>query len=251
MKKDEDRGIIFADKRQGETMGELTKRIRSELELTEAEKVTFTGRLDPMASGLVIYLKGDKRFKREEFIDLPKTYSFDLILSAETDTGDILGLIKKVDDTKVKSSEKDIWIALEALTGKKKQAYPAYSSKHVKGRALFDYARKGEDVPVVEKDIEIFSLKLKRVTETNRECLLSEILRQIDHVKGDFRQSEIKAEWIRNQHLLPEKIIQISCEAHVSSGTYIRSLAGEIGRQLGTIATALNIHRVEIGPFTK
>lgn len=251
MLKNEDKDILLIEKNPGETMGELTKRVRQENNLAADEKITFAGRLDPMASGLVIFLSGPKRFSREEFLALPKKYDFEIILGMTTDTNDALGLVEEIGLQKNDFSLSGLEKIFAEMKGEREQTYPAYSSKHVDGRALFSYARGGEEIPVVKRTVEIFSLDILEVIEVQREDWLTEIFQQIDSVKGDFRQAEIRARWENVRKELPEKIKKISSSVSCSSGTYVRVIAKEIGEKLGTKAIAHNIHRTEIGRFTK
>lgn len=250
MKKDEDREIVLINKNQGETMGQLTERVRSDFLIPPDVRVTFAGRLDPMASGLVIYLIGDKRFEKQKFIDLPKSYQFEIIFGVETDTGDALGIITKTNESQLEIKETLLRDALVFIQGVGTQIYPAYSSKHIDGKPLFEYAREGRDVPNVERQVEISSLSLEKIMKVKKDDFLKEIKEQIHNVQGDFRQGTILDNWQKAYHSLPTYLIKATCGAKVSSGTYIRVIAGDVARELGTYAIAHNIYRESVGPFT-
>ena len=88
--------LIVAYKNRTETMAVCMQRIRDEASISDEIPMTYAGRLDPMAEGLIIFLCGSMRFKKDQFLKLSKTYSIEFILGIETDTYDILGLVQNV-----------------------------------------------------------------------------------------------------------------------------------------------------------
>lgn len=249
MKKHEGKSVILINKRRGETMGELLKRVRLENSLSIEEKITFAGRLDPMASGLVIFLYGDERFKKEEYLSLAKQYKFEIIFGIETDTGDTLGLVSSI-DTAMNVVENDLRSELARSIRKHIQTYPAYSSKPVQGKPLFQHAREGRNVTLPKNEIEIYDLRLVKMIHVPKDRFLKEVLEDISLVNGDFRQREITDRWMKSEAKLPKDIVIASCVVDCSSGTYIRALAGRIANKLETVGIARHIHRTRIGEFT-
>jgi tRNA pseudouridine55 synthase len=134
--------------------------------------MTYAGRLDPMAEGVLIVLTGEKNKEREAYTGLDKDYEFEFILGLETDTHDVLGKITETKQPKV-ISEKDIQNALKKFTGKFKQKYPAYSSKVVGGVPLFDLARKGKLATVVMPDHEVEVKKSSLSRQNKSQKLIS------------------------------------------------------------------------------
>lgn len=112
-------------------------------------------------------------------------------------------------EEKVSFTEDDIKKALEHFTGKMTQKPPIYSALKVKGKKLYEYAREGKDVEIKERNIEIFK---------------NELL--------EFNGSD-------------EFLIRVK----VSKGTYIRSLANDIGEFLGTYGSLTELRRTKTGDF--
>lgn len=190
--------IILIRKEVGETMGELLERAREECALSAETKITFAGRLDPLATGLVILLKDSMRFRKDEFLSLPKKYIFDVYFSVTTDTGDVLGLVTKSDIDSVRE-ETLVISKLESVcsefTGIYEQTYPFFSSKPVEGKPLFVHAKAKRQLELPTKEIEIKELNLMSVQTHNTEDFLNEINEVVKSVSGDFRQDEILKTW--------------------------------------------------------
>jgi tRNA pseudouridine55 synthase len=233
----------------GETMGELLKRARKEFAIPPRTKITFAGRLDPLASGVVVILAGDTRFRKDAYLGLPKRYTFDVVFGVSTDTGDVLGIVQDVKDAREIKKE-SVESALASLRGVSIQRYPAFSSRTVGGKPLFEYAKQGIDVVGPERNIEIHSISLASFTSMSFKEYADPALSKIALVKGDFRQAEIQKSWeaARGAYSITLKIAH--CEAFVSSGTYIRSLAVKLGKNLGVPSLADSIRRTSVGDFT-
>lgn len=216
------------------------------------EKISYAGRLDPMAQGLLILLIGDENKKRHEFEDLDKTYEFTILFGAETDTYDVLGRItgvKKIPDN-VEQKLKDI---LPNFTGKRIQEYPPYSSQTIDGKPMYFLARNnllaGKLIPT--KEIEIKELTFLSNETLPASELIGKIIRDISLVQGDFRQDVITKDWeVILKNSARENFTLVSLRATATSGTYIRSLAHEIGRALSTSALAYSIIRTRVGDQT-
>lgn len=238
----------------GETPLEALERFRVEKMISDlAQKeywqntpMTYAGRLDPMAEGVLLILIGEECKYKEKYLGLDKEYEVEIIFGISTDSYDALGLIttkdslveKKIDPTK---------LDLEKYVGKLIQEYPPYSSKTVGGKQLHELSRTNnlpEEIP--NKEVEIYSIKKINESLIKSDELLKIISDRIDLVKGDFRQIEIKDNWKKlldkNTALFPILKIKVKC----SSGTYMRSLAHRIGQDLGSGAFALSIKRTRI-----
>ena len=158
--------VIVLNKKEGQTPLQALQLFRRKNKKYKDSKITYAGRLDPMASGLLLLLVDEKIKDKEEFLGLDKEYNFEILFGFATDTYDILGKIKEKDLIKIKREKikKDIENELKNFKGKIKQRYPAYSSKTVKGKPLFYYARKGEDIEPPERLVEIKKIKfLKKI----------------------------------------------------------------------------------------
>ena len=87
--------MLFINKPNGMTPLEVVNKIKTQnLELIN-KKITYAGRLDPLAHGLLLLLVGEETKNRNAYLSLRKIYEFEMILGFETDTYDILGYLKK------------------------------------------------------------------------------------------------------------------------------------------------------------
>lgn len=218
-------------------------------------KMTYAGRLDPMAEGVLIVLAGEKNKERDAYTGLDKDYSFEFILGVETDTYDVLGKI--VSHVDPKAPAKNITLtavkqAAKKYTGTFEQVYPAYSSKVVDGVPLFDLARKGQidNVALPKHTVKVPRLEITGTRTISREDFKKDIIRSIGFVKGDFRQEETIALW--REYLegpAPEMIMIYKGELSCGSGFYVRQLVADIGNDLGVKAVTTAIVRTRVGEF--
>jgi tRNA pseudouridine(55) synthase len=238
-------GTITVSKRRSETLSELLKRVRIEYGISDTVPITYAGRLDPMAEGLVLLLYGVECKNKNVYLGLSKKYQFEVLFGLSTDTGDILGIINESNFPTV-MSEKEIINALTVVEKKKVWKYPLYSSKPVHGKPLFSYARSGEEVSEIPTHTgKIISLKLHHIKTYSFDEIKKNSIEDIKKVEGDFRQEKIIHTW--NQVNYTNTVYIASFEAEVSSGIYIRSIAIEIGKQLSIPTLAYSIKRVGIG----
>ncbi|MBI5884391.1 MAG: tRNA pseudouridine(55) synthase TruB [Elusimicrobia bacterium] len=138
-------GMILFDKPQGWTSHDAAEAFRRML--PAGTKVGHCGALDPVATGLLVLLVGPCTRLQAMMQGLDKAYSGVIRLGVETDTGDITGKVlaeKPVPPLDLKALQ----ALMESFIGKIDVPVPAYSAVKHKGRALYDYARKGQPVPV-------------------------------------------------------------------------------------------------------
>ena len=221
-------------------------RLRRERPELEGEKLSYIGRLDPLAEGLMLVLVGEENKRREEYLHFDKEYEFGVLCGAQTDSGDVLGKVLRVEASgKCEHSEE----LVERFVGRHEWEYPVYSSRTVKGVPLFVYARAGrlEEIDIPTREMEILALKYLSSEEKSGTQLLKEIKDKIATVDGDFRQDEIVSIWEdKLQSFLETNFTILSFRARVSTGTYIRTLAEKIGDELKVPALAYYIKRTEI-----
>jgi len=242
--------IIELYKNLGETPLECIDRFRAENLDYKDENMTYLGRLDPMAEGLLLVLAGNTRDKKK-YLDLDKTYEFEVLWGFETDTYDILGKVTNHGGLP-KNLEHKMPSLLKKILAKKTQSYPSYSSRTVGGKPLFSWAREGRihEIEVPTRSIKIFNLEHKHTRLESKENLLKEIVAKISLVGGDFRQKEILDTWVRALGSHPEeKALVSSFVVDVSSGTYVRGLAHEMGQILFCGALAYSIKRTRVGEY--
>jgi tRNA pseudouridine55 synthase len=246
--------VIYLNKKEGETPLEALESFRSKNKKYKDLKVTYAGRLDPMASGLLLLLVGDKIKEKEGYLKLDKEYNFDVLFGFSTDTYDILGRVEHshiLKNVRMSGLEEKIKDNLKNFTGRLIQEYPAYSSKTVKGKPLFSYAREGVEVEVPTREVLIKSFKFLKVRKISNENLLKNIEKRVKKVKGDFRQKEILKLWNQKLHRERSSFFIASFKIKCSSGTYVRSLAHNLGDKMGIPALAFSIKRTKIGNWSK
>ena len=257
-----------------ECLNEL-KKSRPELANTP---LTYAGRLDPMAEGLMIVLVGEECKNKGAYLGLDKTYEFEILVGFETDTYDLLGLV--VSSERMQFSNEGlrmVWpsfqenlarrsedlsnslfengkmdLFLKSFVGTFIQKYPSFSSKTVGGKQLFQLY-KDDELPqeMPEHEVTVHDLKQMGIRSIVKEDLQTEILRRINLVHGDFRQDDIQQRW---QEVLAEskhdEFQIISCIMKCSSGTYVRQLVNDIGEKLRAPMVTYSIKRTQVGDFT-
>jgi len=243
--------VLILDKKRGETPLECLNRFKKENPEYENEKMTYAGRLDPLASGLLLVLVGEECKNKEKYLGLDKEYEVEILFGFATDSYDVLGkVLDVVNDLVV--IDVNYKKNLENFVGKFSQKYPAFSSKTVSGEPLFAKAKSGgifeDEIPT--KDVEIKSIDLVGERNILKEDLNKFIKDSVALVSGNFRQKEILESWdkvIKETNRDEFKIISI--KVFCTSGTYMRSLANNIGIKIGVPALALNIRRIRVGDY--
>lgn len=237
----------------GMTPLQLIQRLREEKPEYATETIGYAGRLDPMAHGVMLLMIGEETKNRADYLSLPKTYKFTVIFGVETDTYDILGLLKHIEFKQTSSNVNSIVNSFaNNKTGSHMQSYPPYSSKTVEGKPLFWWAKNNKlaEIEIPTHEINIESFKLNSYKKIERETLEQQIIKNISSIKGDFRQNEILEGWKKffqsnTSQTFPIATFTIDC----SSGTYVRGLADEMGRELGCGAITLDILRTQLGRY--
>ncbi len=232
--------IILLNKKEGETPLEALEVFRLKNKEYKDSKMTYAGRLDPMASGLLLILAGDKVKDKEKYLGLDKEYEFEILFGLSTDTHDILG---KVTNSKFGAGSRieDIKKELKFLKGKVKQKIPLYSTK------TWERTRKGEVVQEEERIVEIKNLSFLGMRKISAKKLLQNIEKRVGKVKGDFRQKEILKVWAKILEQNQGDFYVGKFKTKCSSGTYVRSIAYELGERIDIPALAFSIKRVKIG----
>lgn len=239
--------IFTIYKNEGETPLQAIEQYKKENSQTEKEKMTYAGRLDPMAEGILLILSGEDTKRKEEFLGLEKEYEFEILWGISSDSFDILGLPKMGGEIQ---SEENISDSISSLPKDITLPYPPFSSKTIFGKPLFEWFRSGKisDIEIPERKMEIKKIEALGIREIESRELLEEIISRINRVRGDFRQRETIEKW--SEILEKDKNFKITkLKAIVSSGTYIRSLAEYLGKELNSGALAYRIKRVRVGEY--
>jgi len=200
-------GIVVIDKPKGQTSHDIVQKIKRKT----GEKIGHTGTLDPLATGVLPILIGKATKISKYLVEHDKTYEVVLKLGEKTSTADAEGEVIEVKEVPVWSKE-EVEEILQTCVGKQNQVPPMYSAIKVKGKKLYEYARKGETVEVPTREIEIYRVELKDTYEEGS--------KEIPFV--------------------------VSC----SKGTYIRSFCETIAEKLKTVGYMKELRRTRVGRFT-
>lgn len=153
-------GVLLVDKPAGLSSAEVTNRLKKKFRL---DRIGHGGTLDPFATGLLVVLVGEGTKIARFLLEGDKEYEAVAALGVETDTGDLTGeVVNRGEEVSVSLDE---WRSFARnWTGKIRQTPPAYSAIKVKGRPLYDYARKGEDVEVPAREVTVHELEIEAAT---------------------------------------------------------------------------------------
>ena len=245
--------VVSVWKPQGWTPLKAVKEFKNKNPDYVNEKISYAGRLDPMAEGVLLLLVGEENKKRKEYEGLQKSYESEIVLGVSTDSFDALGIIYSVTLDKM-SSREQIGECLKGFIGKQDQSYPPYSSRTVDGKSLIWWTKNNRlsEIEMPKKEIEISSISLESTELIDASDLLKDVNSRIERVEGNFRQEEILKAWGEfEKKYKNEKFIKIKIKVSCSSGTYIRRLASNIGEDLGGGAFALSIIRTSVGKYFK
>jgi tRNA pseudouridine55 synthase len=240
--------VIPLYKKIGETPLETIRRFKSEHQEYNSEPMSYAGRLDPMAEGLLLVLSGPELKNKDKYQKLKKTYIADVLFGIESDTQDILGLIKNSGKSNISKEQLDS--AITKMYGDIEIELPHYASYKINGKPLFWWARQNriKEIEIPKRIVTISSSSfISLQTKTGKE-IKNEVIKKIMLVHGDFRQNEVVSLWdtidIKKNYIVAQ--IRFEC----SGGTYIRSLVSIIGKKLKTSALLFHLKRIEVGAYS-
>ena len=208
-------------------------------------KVGHGGTLDPLATGVLPIALGEATKLAGRMLDASKVYDFTVRFGVQTSTLDAEGEVVATSD--VRPDAGAVARVLPQFTGPIAQVPPAYSALKVDGERAYDLARAGEDVQLASRDVTIHSLQLLPGTERGTAAGGSG--------EGGSPPAGSPAESPPHQPAAGspprpgEDLESITLTAHVSKGTYIRSLARDIATALGTVGHVTMLRRTRAGPF--
>jgi tRNA pseudouridine55 synthase len=180
--------------------------------LFDANKAGHTGALDPLATGLLPICLGEATKFSQFLLDSDKHYRSTFVLGVATETGDCDGDIVAQTDASSLTLEQ-VEAAIERFRGEIQQIPSMYSAIKHNGQPLYKLARQGIEVEREARTINVYQYRVL-----------------------DFR---------------PGARAELDVEVHVSKGTYVRSLAEDLGAALGCGAHVSALHRHVAGPFTE
>lgn len=200
-------GIVIINKPKNCTSHDIVHRVKK----ITGEKVGHTGTLDPMATGVLPLLIGKGTLCAKYFVNHDKVYEVQLTLGTKTDTADAEGI--KLEEREVSDNcfqPETVEAILKHFLGKQEQIPPMYSAIKVKGKKLYEYARKGQTVEIQPRQIEIYEIDLLAIKKEKK---------------------------------------QIEFKVHCSKGTYIRSLCEDIAKKMSTVGYMSALNRIQVGEF--
>lgn len=205
--------LLLIDKPSGITSFGVIRALRKQYNI---KKMGHAGTLDPLATGLMLVGVGKGTKKLAEFVKLDKEYVAEVRIGESRTTGDLEGEIiesKKVEGLK----SEDVVMVLGEMIGTLTLPVSAYSAIKVNGVAMYKRARKAEKTGEIVTEVPIREMKVHEAELLNFEI-------------GDDRSVA-------------------TVRFAVGSGTYIRSLAEELGLRLGYPATIQKLRRTKVGDF--
>lgn len=197
-------GFLNIYKPKGKTSHDVIAILRR---ITKIKQIGHTGTLDPFAEGVLPVCVG-KATRLIEYLDDDKAYVGTIQFGSSTTTYDIEGEEVNFSDKKI--TKEELEKILPQFRGEISQLPPIYSAIKVNGKKLYDYARKGEEVKIEPRVVNIYKLE---VVSFDEEKQTAELL--------------------------------IEC----SKGTYIRSIANDIGETLGCFGHLIRLVRTKAGKF--
>ena len=202
-------GILLLDKPEGLSSNAALQRVKH---LLGASKAGHVGSLDPLATGMLPICLGEATKVAGEIVGGRKRYAFEVMLGSRTDTGDREGEVIETAPVPALDSA-EIERTLARFRGPLLQVPPMYSAIKRAGQPLYRLARAGIEIERAPREIEVHALSLIGM---------------------------------RGSNASPETL---SFEALTSKGTYIRVLAEDIARALGTCGHVIRLRRLSVAPF--
>ena len=200
-------GILVIDKPAGWTSMDVCAKLRG---IFHEKRVGHAGTLDPMATGVLPVFLGRATRAVEYASESMKEYIFGIKLGTVTNTQDTTGEI--LEERPAGVSREELVAAAEQFTGEIMQVPPMYSAIKVKGKKLYELARKGKEVERQPRKIYIYAIG---------------VMEQEPPEGTDY-------------------LLRVVC----SKGTYVRTLCHDIGQALGCGACMSYLRRVQAGGFT-
>lgn len=202
-------GILVVNKSSGMTSHDVVNQIRK---IFHTKKVGHLGTLDPNATGVLVVAVNEATKLVKYLENDNKVYLAEIIVGFNTDTYDITGnIIEKTDVNHL--NEDMIDSCLSSFLGDSMQVPPMYSAIKKDGKKLYEYARNNQEIEVAARPITIYDIKrMSNIT-----------------YYGGYASFMI--------------------QVHVSKGTYIRSLANDIGEKLAIPSCMGNLKRLKSGKW--
>ncbi len=216
---------IILDKPSGITSAHAVAKVKR---LLKPQKIGHAGTLDPLASGVLPLALGEATKTVAYMMDAAKAYEFTVTWGQERDTDDSEGKITHTSEKRPAKAE--ILALLPQFIGKIQQTPPAFSAIKVGGKRSYDLARSGEGVELKAREVRVDSLHLSSSGLTRgsivKDYAAPTALAMDPRLRGDD-----------------------SFVCHCGKGVYIRSLARDMGRELGCFGYVSRLRRIKVGKF--
>jgi len=211
-------------------------------------KVGHGGTLDPLATGVLPIALGEATKLTGRMLNGDKTYAFTVAFGAQTDTLDLEGQV--IAESSVRPTMAEIEAVLPRFNGPIEQVPPAYSALKVDGQRAYDLARAGEAVELAGRSVTVHSLTILPGTGRGTAEGGGGVRAVIATLPAKSESPHVPLH--HASHGPPPRAgeDQVTLIAHVSKGTYIRSLARDIALALGTVGHVTMLRRLKAGPFT-
>lgn len=236
--------MLLVDKPAGWTSFDVVAKIRGMIRATYIAKglkptkrqlkVGHTGTLDPFATGLVIVLLGDACSRSDEFLKLDKVYEATIRLGQTSTTGDPEGKISNFDARNLilDTPEKRLSATVQ-VSSIKPQEPPRIPSQQEVNDSLATFTGLITQVPPIHSAIKINGQRAYKLARAGK--------------KVDMPPRTVT---IYALDLVDYAYPELKIRTHVSSGTYIRTLAEDIGKALGTGAYCSSLRRTRVGGYS-
>jgi tRNA pseudouridine55 synthase len=202
-------GLLVVDKPAGPTSFSVVARVKRVL---RADKAGHTGTLDPAATGVLAVCVGEAVKLQQFLTEGDKAYEAGIAFGAATETEDAEGRVVERGEPSALTADA-IRAALPRFKGEIDQVPPMFSAVRVGGRRLHEAARAGEDVPRAPRRVRVHALDLVDLAPVRDGIALAHVA--------------------------------VRC----GKGTYVRTLAADLGRALGVPAHLATLRRTQAGPF--
>lgn len=201
-------GIINLKKEAGMTSHDAVFKLRK---ILKEKKIGHGGTLDPDVTGVLPIALGKATRMIEYMQEEGKVYEGEILLGFSTTTEDASGQVVEVTPVTVDITEEQVDAAMATFVGEIIQIPPMYSAVKVNGRKLYEYARANEEVERPERQVSIY-------------------------------------EFVRTSELIQEnETVRFSFLVRCGKGTYVRTLAVDVGRKLGYASHMSRLERTMAG----